>query len=228
MEPPPASITPVSAGNAFWTEPSAEPQLEISDSRIALAGGTEFDVSTLDANGLQGVAAQGETFIHLRDLAPSEAWSVQTPRGLVRLAGEGRYGIVVGTTDQPTLITVVDGSAQIEGPGVSLQVDAGQTATIDGTDTFQGSVGPAARDAFLTSRLDAERPRPPPPAAASGQNARRQVAAMPGGSDLYGVRQLERCAGIRPRLVSAGNSRLGALSRGPLGLCRALGLDLDR
>src|ERR1700722_257713 len=42
---------PVSAGNAFWTEPSAETQLEISDSRIALAGGSEFDVYTLDASG---------------------------------------------------------------------------------------------------------------------------------------------------------------------------------
>src|SRR5476651_777533 len=33
---------PVSAGNAFWTEPTAQTQLEISDSRIALGGGTEF------------------------------------------------------------------------------------------------------------------------------------------------------------------------------------------
>ena len=80
---------PVSSGNAFWTEPSAEAQLEISDSRIALAGGSEFDVYTLDASGLQGIAMQGETYVHLRDLAPNEAWSVQTPRGLVHLGGDG-------------------------------------------------------------------------------------------------------------------------------------------
>jgi hypothetical protein len=172
---------PVSSGNAFWTEPSAETQLEISDSRIALAGGSEFDVYTLDASGLQGVAMQGETYMHLRDLAPNEAWSVQTPRGLVHLGGEGRYGIVVGTTDQPTLITVLDGSAQIEGPGVSLQIAAGQTATINGTDTFQGNIGPVSPDAFLTERLNAERP---PPSVAS---VPPQVAVMPGGADLYGV-----------------------------------------
>ena len=108
-------------------------------------------------------------------------WSVQTPRGLVHLGGAGRYGIVVGTTEQPTLVTVLEGSAQIEGPGVSLQVGAGQTATISGTDSFQGSVGPAVRDAFLTERLNAERP---PPALAS---VPAQVAVMPGGTDLYGV-----------------------------------------
>jgi hypothetical protein len=172
---------PVSSGNAFWTEPSAQTQLEISDSRIALAGGSEFDVYALDASGLQGVAALGETYFRLNDLAPNEMWSVQTPRGLVHLGGAGRYGIVVGTTEQPTLVTVLDGSAQIEGPGVSLQIGPGQTATISGTDSFQGSVGPAVRDAFLTERLNAERP-PPAPASVPAQ-----VAVMPGGADLYGV-----------------------------------------
>ena len=173
---------PVSSGNAFWTEPSAGAQLEIADSRIVLAGGTEFDVTTLDANGLQGVVPQGETYLHLRDLAPNEAWSIQTPRGLVRLSGQGRYEIVAGTTEQPTLVTVIDGAAQIDGPGVSLQVAAGQTATITGTDSFQGSVGPAVRDAFLTASLNAERP-PPAPAAPIPP----QVVAMAGGSDLVGT-----------------------------------------
>jgi hypothetical protein len=171
---------PVTAGNAFWTEPGAEAQLEISDSRIALAGGSEFDVATLDAGGLQGVAALGETLIHARGLGSDEAWSVQTPRGLVRLGGEGRYDVVVGTTDQPTLVTVVDGSAQIEGPNLSLQVAAGQTATLTGSDNFEGSVGPAQRSAFLTAQLDAERPRPAPSVAVPVQ-----VAAMPGGGELY-------------------------------------------
>jgi hypothetical protein len=170
---------PVSSGNAFWTQPSAETQLEVSDSRIALAGTTEFDIYALDASGLQGVAEQGETYYHLRDLAPNEQWSVQTPRGLVRFGGEGRYDIVVGTTDQPTLVTVIEGSAQIEGPNLSLQVAAGQTATITGTDSFQGSIGPAVHDPFLTERLNAERP-PPAPAGVPAQ-----VAVMAGGSDLY-------------------------------------------
>jgi hypothetical protein len=173
---------PVSSGNAFWTEPSSEAQLEVSDSRIAMAGGTEFDVTTLDAAGLQAVAAQGTVYMHLRDMAPNEAWSLQTPRGMVRLSGAGRYEVVVGTIDQPTLVTVVDGAAQIDGPGVSLQAAANQTATITGTDSFQGNIGPALHDTFLTERLNAERP---PPAQAVPIPA--QVVAMPGGSELVGT-----------------------------------------
>ncbi len=176
---------PVASGNAFWTEPAAEANLEVSSSRIALAPQTEFDVTTLDAGGLQAVAPQGEIYLQLRDLAPNEVWSIQTPRGQVRLTAGGRYGVVAGTTDQPTLVTVVDGAAEIEGPGVSLQIGANQTATIVGGDPFQGSVGAATRDAFLTTRLNAERP-PPRQTVAIPAPMAAQVAEMPGGEDLTG------------------------------------------
>ena len=170
---------PVSAGNAFWTEPNARAELEISASRIDLSGQTEFDVTTLDAGGLQAVAPQGEMYLHVLDLAPNEVWSVQTPRGMVRLTQAGRYGIVVGTTEQPTQVTVLEGAAEIEGPGVSLKIAANQTATVTGADTFQGSVGPAVRDAFLAARLGADRPPPQRTAAIPAQ-----IAYMPGGEDL--------------------------------------------
>ncbi len=176
----PASLNyPLSNGNSFWTGPNAQAQLQISDSRIVMGGETELDVVALDASGFQAITPQGEVYVHLRDLAPHEAWSVQTPRGLVRLGGAGRYEVVVGTTEQPTLVTVIDGSAQIEGPGVSLSLAGGQTATVVGADSFQGSIGPALRDPFLTATLDAERPPPAPPVAIP-----TQVVAMAGGSDL--------------------------------------------
>ena len=54
-------------------------------------------------------------------------------------------------------------------------------ATVSGTDSFQGSVGPAVHDAFLTERLNAEAAAPRP------ASVPPQVAVMPGGSDLYGV-----------------------------------------
>jgi hypothetical protein len=178
----PASVNyPVSSGNSFWTDPVARLRLDISDSRIEMSGGTQFDVSTLNTNGLDAVAAQGETYLHLRNLRPDEEWSVQTPRGLVRLGGNGRYDIVVGTTADPTLITVVDGSADIQGPGMSLQVGANQTATLTGTDHFEGRIGPVHGNPFLTAMLNAERP---PPRVQVPTQIVAEVSAMPGGSDV--------------------------------------------
>jgi len=84
-------------------------------------GGTELDVGALDDSGWQATLPQGEIYLHAQDLGPNESWSVQTPRGLVMLAGSGRYGIVLGDTQNPTTVTVLNGSVQVSGPGVGLR-----------------------------------------------------------------------------------------------------------
>ena len=170
---------PVASGASLWTEPNGTAQVAVSASVIGMAGGTELDVATLDPNGLQSTLPQGEIYLGLRDLAPSEAWSVQTPRGLVTFTGAGRYDVAAGDTQDPTTVTVLDGAAQISGPGFSLRVAPGQTATITGTDTFQGSIGSAQTDTFL-----ADWERQPPPASPVSAAVPAVVAQMPGGDDL--------------------------------------------
>ena len=170
---------PVTQGDAFWTEPNAHAVIEVSASRIAMAPGTELDIGSLTNSAFQATAPQGELYLNVRTATQDESYAVQTPRGLISFTAPGRYGVVAGDTQNPSTVTVVEGSARIEGPGVSLDVAPDQTASISGTDTFHGEVGPAQRDAFLTATLDSERPPQPqgaaPPAA---------VAAMPGGDDL--------------------------------------------
>jgi hypothetical protein len=173
---------PVVAGDSFWTQPNASAQMAIGSSRVAMNGGAELDVGMLDYTGLQATLPQGEVYLHTRDLAPNESWSIQTPRGLVMLAAPGRYDIAAGDTQNPTTVTVLDGSAQVSGPGVELHLGPGQTATITGADTFAASIGPAQSGPFLTAMVQAEHPpqRAAMPAA---------VAQMPGGADLaaYGT-----------------------------------------
>jgi hypothetical protein len=172
---------PVSQGNSFWTQPNAQASIEVSASRIVMAPETELDVASLTDSAFQATVPQGEVYLHVQSVTPNEAYSVLTPRGVVTLASPGRYGIATGDTNNPTQVTVVQGSAHIEAPGVSLDVAANQTATIAGTDTFQGNTGPMQPDPFLSAMLNAERaPAAPPPAA---------VAAIPGGQDLsaYGT-----------------------------------------
>ncbi len=170
---------PMTSGNSLWTDANAQAEIEVSASRIAMAPGTELDIATLNDTAFQATEPQGEIYLRVRAVTPDETYAVQTPRGLVTLASPGRYAVAVGDTQTPTVVTVIEGSAQVTGPDVSLQVGPSQAATINGTDTLQGDVGPAHRDPFLTAMLDRERPpRPqavaPPPA----------VAAMPGGEDL--------------------------------------------
>ncbi len=80
----------------------------------------------------------------------------------------GRYDVVAGDTQTPTSVTVIEGAAQVTGPGVSLQVGPNQTATINGADSFQADVGPAQTDPFLTAMLNSERPPPQAVGSAAG------------------------------------------------------------
>ena len=176
----PATLNyPVTQGSAFWTEPNAQAVIEVSASRIAMAPGTELDIAALTGTAFQATEPQGEVYLNLRPAAPDETYAVQTPRGMVTFAVPGRYGVVAGDIQTPTVVTAIEGSAHVEGPGVSLDVGPGQAASISGSDTFQGQVGPAQRDAFLTAMLDSERPPQP-----QGIAPPQVVAEMPGGDDL--------------------------------------------
>jgi hypothetical protein len=177
---------PIVEGNAFWTQPSAQATIQVSASTIAMAPETELDITTLNGTAFQGTLPQGEVYAHVQAASPNETYAVQTPRGLVTLSSPGRYSVAAGDTQAPTLVTVVEGSAHITSPGVDLNVGPNQTAAITGTDTFQGQVGPAQRDPFLTAMLAREQPRPPGPQSVAPPPA---VAAMPGGDQLaeYGT-----------------------------------------
>ena len=219
----PATLNyPVTQGSAFWTEPNAQAVIEVSASRIAMAPGTELDIAALTGTACQATEPQGEVYLNLRPAAPDETYAVQTPRGMVTFAVPGRYGVVAGDIQTPTVVTAIEGSAHVEGPGVSLDVGPGQAASISGSDTFQGQVGPAQRDAFLTAMLDSEHPPQP-----QGIAPPQVVAEMPGGDDLAQYGSWAQTQDYGEVWYPPGGARLGALPGRKLGLRRSLGLDVD-
>ncbi len=152
---------PVTSGDAFWTEPQAAAAIEIGSTHIALSEQSEFDVDTLDNTALAATEPQGEVYLRVPMVANGETYTITTPRGSVAINAVGRIEIAAGDTDTPTTVTVVDGSATVTGPNLSLSVGAHQTATITGTENFQGSVGAETDDAFLTAQLQLEQQLPP-------------------------------------------------------------------
>ena len=152
---------PVTTGNAFWTEPGAAAAIEVGASHIALDQATEFDIASLDDHALVATEAQGAAYLRLRDVPQSDSFTINTPRGSVTIAAAGRYEVAAGDTATPTRITVVEGVAQIAVGTLTLDVQARQTATLTGTDTYVGSVGAEADDALLTAQLALEQPQAP-------------------------------------------------------------------
>ena len=178
---------PVSAGDAFWTEPQSQAVVEVSGTRIVMAPSTEFDVDALDQQTLSATEPQGELCLLVRTLADQETAVIRTPRGVVTIGAPGRYGIVAGDTDHPTTVTVLEGAAAVSGAGADLQVPPNQTGVITGTDSFQAQLAPVQRNAFLAAECEPH-PIPPRPSAAAAPAA---VAMMAGSEDLaqYGAWQ---------------------------------------
>ncbi len=179
---------PVTSGNSFWTEPSSSADIEIGATRIALNQSTEFDIDTLDDQTLSASEPQGTVYVGSTAMGPNESYQIQTPRGTVTINQPGRYAINAGDTDNPTTVTVESGSAQVQGPGVSVTVAAQQTAVFTGTDTFQANVGPGQPDPQMDALLAPAAPAPlagaaPAPAAPAAPPP-PVVAEMTGGADL--------------------------------------------
>lgn len=150
----PATLNaPLTSGDALWTEPGAGTVMEVADNVVALSESTELDLATLDNTQLLATEPQGELFLDLRDVPSGNVYAITTPRGTVQLGGAGQYEIAAGDSATPTVISVVSGAAQITSGSFSLAVGANQTATVNGTDTLQGAVGPLVRDRFLSAQL---------------------------------------------------------------------------
>jgi hypothetical protein len=187
-----ATNYPIAAGDGIWTEPSAGATIEVSGSRIALAGGSQLELRTLDDSAMQATLGQGEAYVLMQSPSPNEAWSLQTPRGLVSFGGTGRYVVSAGTTESPSLITVLEGDATISGSGFDTRLGPNQTASISGAgtdgDPFRAEVGAVQRDAFMDAVAARERP-PAQPATPPRSPPPASVAAMPGSNDLaaYGT-----------------------------------------
>lgn len=196
---------PVSDGAAFWTEPGAQADIDLAASRIVMDASTELDVNSIEALTVNMTLPQGQIYVRLRGLAAGENLTIQTPRGSVLIGVDGRYGIFAGDLDNPTRIAVLEGAARISGPNISLDLAAGQTGLIEGTDDFAARMAPAQDDPFLVAQSQRDRPiaplpvasppiasSPPDPAVAGAPRpamrppieAPPAVAAMPGGGEL--------------------------------------------
>ena len=157
-----ASINyPVSTSDSLFTQAGAQATVAVQSSRLTLAENTELQITGLDQNSLAATESQGEMFLAISYLQPGQNFAITTPRGTVTISQNGNYDIAVGDQTTPTVITVLDGAATVTDPGASLQVAAGQSGVLSGTDQTVAQLGTADRDAFITSMLAVNAPPPP-------------------------------------------------------------------
>ncbi len=119
--------TPLTSGDALWTEPGAHSEISLAGTRVRLDGATQLDVLALDDSQTRLQLAQGRIDIKTFDFDTRLPYQIVTPRGTISLQQQGDYYVEAGSTEDPTRLGVRSGAAQIESlNGQVLAVRAGE------------------------------------------------------------------------------------------------------
>ena len=130
---PAAVNTPLTAGDALWTEPNGHDELSISGTRVRMDGDSQMDVLALDDSQTRLQLDQGRLDIKTFALETSQPYQIVTPRGIAALKDQGDYYVHAGTTADPTVMGVRSGAAEFQAPnGQTVALRGGEEAQVTG------------------------------------------------------------------------------------------------
>lgn len=125
--------TPLTSGDAIWTEPNARSEVSVAGTRIRMDGSTELDMSQIDDEQVRLQLAQGRIDVKTFAMDATQPYEIVTPRGNITLQQQGDYYVEAGSTQDPTRLGVRTGAAQIQSlNGQVLAVRAGEVGEVSG------------------------------------------------------------------------------------------------
>jgi len=149
--------TPLTTGDAIWTEPDARSEISLAGTRLRMEGASELDVLALDDEQTRLRLSQGRIDIKTFSLDASQPYQIVTPRGTVTLLHQGDYYVEAGSLEDPTRLGVRSGAAQLEAlDGQVLAVRPGEVGEVVGDASHPQlrivSAPPPAPPAFWANR----------------------------------------------------------------------------
>jgi hypothetical protein len=125
--------TPLTSGDAVWTEPNARSELSIAGTRVRMDNATQLDMLAIDDIQTRLQIDRGRIDIKTFTLDTHTPYQIVTPRGTITLREQGDYYVEAGTTEDATRLGVRSGAAQIESlNGQVLAVRPGEVGEISG------------------------------------------------------------------------------------------------
>src|SRR5438874_4004919 len=131
----PAEINrPFTTGDYLYTDQGARAELHIDMAVLRMGPQTSFGFLNLNDQAVQIKLSEGDMYFRLHDLAPNQTFEVDTPNAAVLLVANGTYRFRVDPNGNMSYVVVRQGQAQITGGGQAIEVDAGNSAMLSGTD----------------------------------------------------------------------------------------------
>jgi len=140
---------PVYSGEGVRTGPQARAEIEVGANTVDLAEGTEIVITMLTDKFTQIALSRGRSGVSLRQIGDEDTVEIDFAQGGLWLLGAGRYDLDVAGGDQPTRITVFEGTAQFVGGGSETRIETGQMAVLAGADTVTATTEAARADDFV-------------------------------------------------------------------------------
>ena len=153
--------SPLTSGDALWTEPNARSEISLAGTRVRMEGATQLDMLAIDDSQTRLQLDQGRIDVKSLAMDTNQPYQILTPRGTVALLQQGDYYVEAGSTEDPTRLGVRAGAAQI-------QALNGQVLTVR-----PGEVGEVLGDASSPQLRTINTAPPAPPAYWAGRD--RQV-----------------------------------------------------
>ena len=136
---------PVTTSNLVTTAPGARTEIRIGSTSIRLDGDSSLEFTELDDDSLRLRLHFGSASIRVMNSEVVPEFELRTAQATVRLTQPGRLRVDADHQPDTSLVSVLDGEAQVDGAGASLTVRAGRSAEVrdDDVRTLQ-----AQRDEF--------------------------------------------------------------------------------
>jgi hypothetical protein len=125
--------TPLTSGDAIWTEPNAHSEVSFGGTRIRMDGATQLDMLDVDDSQTRLQLDQGRVDVRSFAMDANQPYSVLTPRGTVSVLQQGDYYVEAGSQQDPTRLGVRTGTAEFQAlNGQTVPVHPGEVAEILG------------------------------------------------------------------------------------------------
>ena len=133
----------------LWAERNSRGELHVGSTAIRLSGQTGLSILNLNDQVVQIEVPQGSVDLHVRDIADTETYEVDTPNLAMTILRPGEYRIDVDPNGGESTITLRSGSAEITAAGKAYPVNPGQQYVFTGSDQLTYDVHAApGRDDF--------------------------------------------------------------------------------
>lgn len=136
---------PITTSNLITTAPGARTEIRIGSTSIRLDGDSSLEFTELDDDSLRLRLHFGSASIRVMNSEVVPEFELRTAQATVRMTQPGRLRVDADQQPDTSLVSVLDGEAQVDGAGASLTVRAGRSAEVrdDDVRTLQ-----AQRDEF--------------------------------------------------------------------------------